>query len=131
MLAYGAGIIIIINDYIAHEVPKWQDLNSKVVPHHAVRWRNIAIELGLAPSMLDTIAENCGEKSQEYLTAVLEKWLMQDGPMAIWKKLEHAITNVRRAELGLDPLEMDMLIYSYQCIVVRNRAILHAISVSH
>ena len=60
--AYGAGIIIIINDYIAHEVPKWQDLNSKVVPHHAVRWRNIAIELGLAPSLLDTIAENCGEK---------------------------------------------------------------------
>ena len=81
-----------------------------MVPHHAVRWRNIGIKLGMVPSLLDTIAENCTEMNQECLTAVLEKWLMQDGSNATWNKLEHVITNVRRAELGLDPLEMSMLI---------------------
>ena len=90
-----------------------RDLNNRVIPHHVVRWRNIGIELGLIPSLLDSIAENCAskpEKSQECLKAVLEKWLMQDGPNATWNKLEHAITNVQRAGLGLDPLEMSMLI---------------------
>ena len=99
--------------YVAHEVPKWQDLNSRIVPHHAVRWRNIGIELGLVPSLLDTIAENCAvkpQRSQECLTAVLEKWSMLDGPKATWNKLEHVITNVQRAELGLYPLELSMLI---------------------
>ena len=33
---------------------------------------------------------------------------MLDGPKATWSKLEHAITNVQRAELGLHPLEMGM-----------------------
>ena len=98
--------------YTAHEVPKWRNLNSRVVPHHAVRWRNIGIELDLVPALLDSIAENCATKpqrSQECLKAVLEKWLMQDGPNATWSKLEHAITNVQRAELGLDPVEISML----------------------
>ena len=95
--------------YTAHEVPKWKDLNRRVVPHHAVRWRNIGIELDLVPALLDGIPENCAtktQKSQECLIAVLEKWLMLDGPNATWSKLEHAITNVQRAELGLDPVEM-------------------------
>ena len=99
--------------YLVHEVPKWSDLNSKVILHHAVRWKYIGIELGLVPSLLDTIAENCASKpqrSQECLNAVLEKWLLQDGPRATWNKLEHAITNVQRAELRLDPLEMSMFI---------------------
>ena len=80
-----------------------------MVPHLAVRWRNIGIELGLVSSVLNTIAENCAakpQKSQECFNAVLEKWLMQDGPKATWNKLEHAITNAQRAELGLSPLEM-------------------------
>ena len=78
-----------------------------------MRWRNIGIELGLVPSLLDVISENCATKSQrsqECLIAVLEKWLMLDGPLATWNKLEHAITNVQRAELGLSPLELSMLI---------------------
>ena len=40
---------------------------------------------------------------------------MQDGPNATWNKLEHAITNVQRAGLGLDPLEMSMFIDNYLC----------------
>ena len=60
--------------------------------------------------MLDTIAESCDDKTiEECLTAVLVEWLLQDGPNATWKKLEHAITNVRRAELGLDPLTMGIV----------------------
>ena len=104
---------------IVHEVPKWPDLNSKVVPHHTVRWRNIGIELGIVPPVLDTIAENCAgkpQRSQECFNAVLEKWLMMDGRKATWNKLEHAITNVQRAELGLSPLEMSKfarLYFSY------------------
>ena len=39
---------------------------------------------------------------------MLEKWLLQDGSNATWSKLEHAVTNVQRAELGLDPGEMSM-----------------------
>ena len=72
--------------YTEHEVRKWKDLNSTVVPHHAVRWRNIGNQLDLVPALLDNIAENCATKpqrSQECLKAVLEKWLMQDGPNAI------------------------------------------------
>ena len=104
-------VYIHVTLHTANEVPKWQDLNSKVIPHHAVHWRNTGSELGLVPSILDTIAENCSEKtSQECLTAVLVKWLLQDGPNATWKKLEHAITNARRAELGLDPLKMGTVI---------------------
>ena len=102
----------VITYIIVQDIPKWSDLNSRVVPHHAVRWKNIGIELGLVPSLLDIIAEDCAvkpHKSQECFTAVLEKWFMLDGPKATWNKLEHAITNVQRAELGLNPLEMSML----------------------
>ena len=103
---------------IEHEVPNLKDLNSRVIPHHAVRWKNIGIELGLVPSLLDSISENCAtkpQKCQECLYVVLEKWLMQDGSKATWSKLEHAITNVQRAELVLDPLEMGMFINSSLC----------------
>ena len=103
---------------IEHEIPKLRDLNSRVVPHHAVRWKNIGIELGLVPSLLESVAENCATKpqrSQECLYAVLEKWLMQDGPKATWSKLEHTITNVQRTELGLDPLEMSMFTNNCLC----------------
>ena len=108
---FSVSLILLIYYFVVHEVPKWSDLNSKVVPHHTVRWRYIGIELGLVSSVLDTIAENCAvkpQRSQECFNAVLEKWLMQDGPKATWNKLEHAITNVQRAELGLSPLEMSM-----------------------
>ena len=97
--------------YIALEVPKWKDLNSKVVSHHAICWRDIGIELGLVPSLLDTIAEDCANKPQRSRVCfieVLEKWLKQDGPNATWSKLEHAITNVQRIELGWKPIEMSM-----------------------
>ena len=70
--------------YTEHEVPKWKDLNSTVVPHH--RWRNVGNQLDLVPALLDSIVENCAtkpERSRECLKAVLEKWLMQDGPNAI------------------------------------------------
>ena len=99
--------------HVVHEVPKWSDLNSRVVPHHALRWKEIGIELGLVRSLLDTIANNNSGKiyiSEECLKATLDKWLLQDGPRATWNKLEHAITNVQRAELRLDPLEMSMFI---------------------
>ena len=104
-------INVTIHIYIVHKVPKLSDLNSKVVPHHAVHWKDIGIELGLAKALLDAIADNNTGKihrSQECLKGVLEKWLLQDGPSATWNKLEHAITNVQRAELVLDPLEMSM-----------------------
>ena len=70
---------------------------------------------------MDTIAENCASKpqrSQECLIAVLEKWLMLEGSKATWNKLEHAITNVQRAGLGLPPLEMSMLnvIFGYSIV---------------
>ena len=96
---------------IVDEIPKWTDLNHKVVHIYAVYWRYIGIELGLAPVLMNTIAENCAAKTQkiqECLIAVLEKWLMQDGPNATWSKLECAITNAQRVQLVLSPLEMSM-----------------------
>ena len=39
---------------------------------------------------------------------MLEKWLILDGPNATWNKLEHAITNVQRAEVGLDPNQVKL-----------------------
>ena len=76
-----------------------------------MRWRYIGIQLGLVPSLLNSIAENCANKPQgiqECLYVVLERWLLQDDSNATWSKLEHAITNAQRAELGLNPVEMSM-----------------------
>ena len=46
---------------------------------------------------------------------------MLDGPLATWNKLEHAITNVQRAEFGLSPLELSMLITSILIVCTYDR----------
>ncbi|XP_065909082.1 uncharacterized protein [Dysidea avara] len=94
--------------YVAvREIPAASDLYSKVVPHHTRHWRTVGIALGLARSVMDNI-ENDYTHNMERMRRVLDKWLQQDGINATWGKLETAITNVRRAELGLDPFENEI-----------------------
>ena len=54
--------------------------------------------------MVDTVGHDF-HNSNDRLRRVLEKWLQLDGDNATWGRLELVITNVQRAELGLEPIE--------------------------
>jgi len=96
-----ANLLCLLNIVTVHQFPATADLYSKVVPHHAIRWRTVGIELGLAKSVLDSIEDDYPHNMNR-MQRMLDKWILQDGINATWAKLETAITNVQRAELALE-----------------------------
>jgi len=81
-----------------------KDLNRYVTMEYAAKWYDIGIELGLELGVLDAIEEDYPRKSDRCLQKTLDKWLKLI-PDATWKTLEVALTNVRRRQLCLDPVE--------------------------
>ena len=90
---------------IESDKPTEQALNRRVVYQgYAVDWREIGIELGLKPEILDTINANHefhSEKCIKCFQQVLYKWLQSKPTAATWKELEVALTNVARQKRNL------------------------------
>ena len=86
---------------IENDTPTMRDLYRYVVNKHAKQWKKLGLELHLDWNILNTIE---GSDSEQNIQKTLDKWLKLT-PKATWKTLEVALTNVRRQELGLDPVE--------------------------
>ena len=81
-----------------------KDLNRYVISIYAVDWYNIGIELGIELHVLDVTEKDHPQQSVICFRKVLDKWLKLI-PNATWKMLEVALTNVRRQQLGLYPVD--------------------------
>ena len=81
-----------------------RDLNRYVIKKFAGDWNDIGLELGLQYDTLKIVGQNTPNKVEDHLKDVLDKWLKLN-PKATWRMLEVALTNVRRQQLGLDPLD--------------------------
>lgn len=74
----------------------------RVIKKHAPHWREIGLQLNLEITTLDIINEDY-RKCATCFERTLQKWLDLT-PNATWRELEVAITNARRAHLGLKPV---------------------------
>ena len=81
-----------------------RDLNRHVAKKYATDWEDIGMELGLELDVLKIIARDNPLQSEACLRETLDKWLKLNTDDATWKTLEVALTNVKRAKLGLDPI---------------------------
>ena len=82
-----------------------RDLNRYVTRKYANDWEDIGIELGLDLDVLNIIARNNLLQSIACLRETLDKWLKLNTDDATWKTLEVALTNVNRANIGLDRVD--------------------------
>ena len=82
-------------------MPSMKDLNRYVVYNYASEWEVIATELDLYGKI--AIIEKEGQNTTDCFRNMLQKWL-DSTPCATWKKLEVAITNVKRAKNSLLPI---------------------------
>ena len=82
-----------------------RDLNRYVTWKHSADWYNIGIELGLETTALDMIQDNYHQQNATCLQRTLDKWLQLNRDDTTWRTLEVALTNVKRAQLGLYPVD--------------------------
>ena len=80
-----------------------QDLNRYVIKKYAAEWEDIGLELGLQLNTLEIFSKNHQKECVLCFRSTLNEWLNLK-PNATWRMLEVAITNVRRASNGLDPV---------------------------
>ena len=85
--------------------PTMKDLNRYVTRKFANDWENIAIELGLDLDMLKITERDHPPESVACLRKTLDKWIKSSADDVTWKALEVALTNVKRAKFGLDPID--------------------------
>ena len=86
--------------------PTMKDLNRHVVKQYASYWYNTGIELELEVQILNDIKKEFPEQNEFCFRTMLNKWL-ESAPT--WKTLELALTNARRIELGLDPIDGELV----------------------
>ena len=84
-------------------IPTMKDLNRYVTKRYAADWKDIGLELELKLDTLKIISKNHQQDCVACFESTLDKWL-ESTPNATWRALEVAITNVRRAHLGLEPV---------------------------
>ena len=82
-----------------------KDLNRYVTRKYATNWHDIGIELGLELDVLDIIEKDHPLRGVTCFQQTLDKWLKLNTDDATWRILEVALTNVNRANLGLDPID--------------------------
>ena len=86
-----------------NKTPQMRDLQRYVIPRYASKWNNVGLELKLEATKLENISKNNPLDCEACFKSTLATWL-QSNPDASWRTLEVAITNVRRAQNGLDPV---------------------------
>ena len=82
-----------------------KNLNRYVTKKYTTDWYDIGIELGLELDVLDIIKKDNPQQSVPCFQKTLDKWLKLNTDAATWKTLEIALTNVNRANIGLDPVD--------------------------
>ena len=88
---------------IEEKIPEMKDLHRYVINTYAPEWKDIGLELNLKATALDIIAEDNPLNCKARFESTLDLWLKSTSH-ATWKILEVAITNARRAHLGLKPV---------------------------
>ena len=88
---------------IETQTPDMKNLHRYVITTYAPDWKAIGLELNLKASTLEIIAADNPLKCTVCFEKTLDMWL-KSTPDATWRTLEIAITNVKRAQLGLKPL---------------------------
>ena len=81
-----------------------KDLIRYVVTKYAADWKDIGLELGLPFDIFGIIEQNFPCQHVNCLREILAEWL-NFAHNATWRSLETALTNVRRQQLGLDPVD--------------------------
>ena len=90
-----------------------KDLNRYVTKKYAADWVDIGLELGLQLHILNVIGTDYPNRSTTCFRIVLDRWLnLTTRPT--WKTLEVALTNVKRQQLGLDPVKD---VYGKYCVL--------------
>ena len=90
---------IIVHFYIGDEIPRAKDY-QKFLVKFCVHWKSIGLNLGLNEDVLKEIEADHRNQHKDCFGLTLNRWLDQD-INATWSKLELAITNARRAALGI------------------------------
>ena len=88
---------------LEENTPEMKDLYRYVIKVFAPEWRDIGLELNLKTTALDIIAKDNPLNCTACFERTLDMWL-KSTPHATWKILEVAITNAKRAHLGLKPV---------------------------
>ena len=88
---------------VGDRVPKAREY-QKFLTTYSLLWRPIGENLGLKSAVLSLIEAENPMKPRECLRVTLDRWLQLD-VNATWSTLELAITNAKRAENDLDPLD--------------------------
>ena len=81
-----------------------KDLNRYVISRYAAEWKDIGTELDLDIDELNIIEKDNLGQSKICFQKTLDKWL-KGTANATWRTLEVALTNVRRQQSGLDPVD--------------------------
>ena len=81
-----------------------RDLHRYVTKKYVADWKDIGLELNLPLDTLKAIRINHPHRVEDCCEDVLDRWL-KSTPNATWRMLEVALTNVRRQQLGLDPVD--------------------------
>ena len=111
--------MFIIYLYIGDGIPTAKDYQRFLITY-CVQWKAIGLQLGLEQAALNVIEFDHRNQSKKCLMLTLEKWLQMD-TKATWSKLELAITNANRVELGIVPLDTSKA-YIASCIIMTNWA---------
>lgn len=86
---------------VEDDIPTENDLENYVIKNYAADWYSVGIELDFEYDELIEI-EKSEQDNLSRIRKVMEIWLkVRDN----WKTLEIALTNVRRRQCGLDPVE--------------------------
>ena len=80
-----------------------KDLYRYVIKTYAPDWKAIGLELNLKTPILNIIEKDNPLNCTACFENTLDTWL-KSTPHATWRLLEVAITNVKRVNLGLEPL---------------------------
>ena len=101
---YGCEIVYLYCFTLTEEnTPDMRDLHHYIITTYAPDWKDIGLQLNLKTATLEIFATDNPLNCTACFKKTLDMWL-KSTPHATWRMLEVAITNVRRAQLGLDPI---------------------------
>ena len=84
-----------------------KDLNRFVTTIYATDWYEIGIELKVDLHELNIIKQANPQQRVDCFQNTLGKWLQSTSNDVTWKTLEIALTNVNRANLELNPVDVN------------------------
>jgi len=99
--SYSISITLSVSVYTDDQEVEWADVGLTMT-EHCTQWKDIGAQLGLKPAVLRNAGADLPNNNKECFRKTLESWMQME--KATWGKLELAITNVNRQNLGLPKL---------------------------